>query len=93
MHYSISHSLYRDYREEPKDCENSQRRILNGTGEKQDEDFNIIKKLMTEEPCLAYYAQGRETIVKIDASKTRLGITLWQKQSDGEIKPIALGSR
>ena len=42
---------------------------------------------------LAHYAKDRENIVTTDASKTGLGITLWQKQSDGEIKPIAFGSR
>ena len=62
-------------------------------GKKQDEDFNNIKKLLTEEPCLAHYAKDRDNIVTTDASKTGLGITLWQKQSDGEIKPIAFGSR
>ena len=49
--------------------------------------------MLTEEPCLAHYAKDRENIVTTDASKTGLGITLWQKQSDGEIKPIAFGSR
>ena len=48
---------------------------------------------MTEEPSLAHYAKDRDNIVTTDASKTGLGITLWQKQSDGEIKPIAFGSR
>ena len=32
-------------------------------------------------------------MVTTDASKTALGITLWQKQHSGEIKPIAFGSR
>ena len=49
--------------------------------------------MLTEEPCLAHYAKYRENIVTTDASKTGLGITLWQKQSDGEITPIAFGSR
>ena len=62
-------------------------------GKQQDEDFNSIKEMLTEEPCLAHYAKDRENIVTVDASKTGLGITLWQKQSDGEIKPIAFGSR
>ena len=62
-------------------------------GKKQDEDFNNIKKQLTEEPCLAHYAKDRDNIVTTDASKTGLGITLWQKQSDGKIKPIAFGSR
>ena len=62
-------------------------------GKKQDEDFNNIKKQLTEEPCLAHYAKDRDNIVTTDANKTGLGITLWQKQSDGKIKPIAFGSR
>ena len=62
-------------------------------GKEQDEDFNKIKEMLTEEPCSAHYAKDRENIVTTDASRTGLGITLWQKQSDGEIKPIAFGSR
>ena len=49
--------------------------------------------MLTEEPCLAHYAKDRENIVTTDASKTGLGITLWQKQLDGGIKLIAFGSR
>ena len=55
-------------------------------GKEQDEDFNNIKEMLTEEPCLAHYAKDKENIVTTDASKTGLGITLWRKQSDGEIK-------
>ena len=32
-------------------------------------------------------------MVTTDASKTGLGFTFWQKQDDGELKPIAFGSR
>ena len=32
-------------------------------------------------------------IVTTDASTTGLGITLWQKQDDGNTKPISYGSR
>ena len=62
-------------------------------GKQQEEDFKNKKEMLTEEPCLAHYAKDRENIVTTDASKTGLGITLWQKQSDGEIIPIAFGSR
>ena len=62
-------------------------------GKEQKDDFNSVKKILTEEPCLAHYANDRENIVTIDASKTGLRITLWQKQSNGETKPIAFGSR
>ena len=49
--------------------------------------------MLTEGPCLAHYAKDKENIVTTDASTTGLGITLWQKQHDGNTKPIAFGSR
>ena len=49
--------------------------------------------MVTEGPCLAHYAKDKENIVTTDASTTGLGITLWQKQDDGNTKPIAFGSR
>ena len=59
----------------------------------QQNDFETIKKMLTEEPELAHYGKDRDNIVTTDASKTSLGITLWHKQADGELKPIAFGSR
>ena len=35
----------------------------------------------------------QNNIVPTDARITRLGITLWQKQDDGNTNPIAFGSR
>ena len=49
--------------------------------------------MLTEELCLSHYAKDRDNIVTTDASKSGLGITLWSKQLDGEIKPIQFGSR
>ena len=49
--------------------------------------------MLTEGPCLAHYAKDKENIVTTDASTTGLGITLWQKQDDGNTKRIAYGSR
>ena len=49
--------------------------------------------MLTEGPCLAHYAKDKDNIVTTDASTTGLGITLWQKQDDGNTKPIAFGSR
>ena len=49
--------------------------------------------MLTDKPCLAHYAKDKCKMVTTDASKIGLGITLWQKQNDGEIKPIAFGSR
>ena len=60
--------------------------------EEQQKDFEKIKQMLTEGPCLAHYAKDKENIVTTDASTTGLGITLWQKQHDGNTKPIAFGS-
>ena len=60
--------------------------------EEQEKDFNKKKQILTEEPCLAHYAKDKDSMVTTDASKTGLGITLWQKQHNGEMKPIAFGS-
>ena len=59
----------------------------------QEMDFNRIKQMLTEGPCLAHYAKDKDNILTTDASKTGLGVTLWQKQDDGNIKPIAYSSR
>ena len=61
----------------------------------QQNDFETIKKMLTEVPALARYAKDKDNIVTTDASRTGLGITLWQKQADGELKlkPIAISSR
>ena len=47
--------------------------------------------MFTEEPGLAHHA--KDNIVTTGASKTAPGITLWQKQTNGDLKPIALRSR
>ena len=60
-------------------------------GPEQKTDFNRIKQMLPEGPCLAHYAKDKDNMVTTDASKTGLGITLWQKQDDGNIKPIAYG--
>ena len=55
-------------------------------------DFNKIKQELTSLPCLAHYNGNKENIVTTDACKTGLGIALWQKQGNGELKPIAFAS-
>ena len=59
----------------------------------QQNDFETLMKMLNEEPALPYYAKDKDNIVTTDASNTGLGITLWQKQADGELKPISFGSR
>ena len=54
----------------------------NWTGREQ-EDFSGIKKLITEKLRLAHFARDRDDILTTEASRTGLGITLWEKkQSD-----------
>ena len=60
---------------------------------KQQNDFETIRKMLTEEPALAHYAKDKDNIVTTDASNTGLATAIWQKQVDGELKPIAFGSR
>ena len=51
------------------------------------------KQELTKLPCLAHYKGNKENIATIDASKTGLGIALWQKQGTNKLKPIAFASR
>ena len=48
---------------------------------------------LNEGPCVAHYGKDKDNVVTNDASKTGLGIILWQKQVKGDIKPTAYGSR
>ena len=61
--------------------------------EERNIDFNNIKRELTSQSCLAHYNGNKENIVTNDACSTGLGIALWQKQSNGVLKPIAFGSR
>ena len=62
-------------------------------GPEQETDSNRIKQMLTKSPCLAPCAKDKDKMVTTDASKTGLGITLWYKQDNGNIKLIAYGSR
>ena len=57
------------------------------------EAFNNLKKLITQLPCLAHYNADKENILTTDASTKGLGATLWQKQKDGNLKPIGFASK
>ena len=61
--------------------------------EERNTNFNNIKKELTSQPCLAHYNGNKENIVTTDACGTGLGIALWQKQSNGDLKPIVFASR
>ena len=57
------------------------------------EAFNNLKKLITQLPCLAHYNSKKENNLTTDASTKELGATLWQKQKDGNLKPVGFASR
>lgn len=50
-------------------------------------------QILMEEPTLALYDQGKETIVSSDASSYGLGSVILQKQDDRIWKPVAYASR
>ena len=62
-------------------------------GEEQQKGFEKMKRKITEGPCLAHYAKDKDNTVTTNSSTTGLGITLWQKQDDGNTKPKAFGRR
>ena len=55
--------------------------------------FENLKQKITEIPCLAHYHSDYPNIITTDASTKGLGATLWQKQPDGNLKPIGFASR
>ena len=61
--------------------------------EERNTDFKNLKKELTTQPCLAHYHGNKDNIVTTDASNTGLGIALWQRQRNGELKSIAFASR
>ena len=57
-----------------------------------DEDFEKLKKEITEASFLAHFDPKRDNCITTDACNTGLGATLWQKK--GEIfKPIIFASK
>ena len=52
-----------------------------------------LKKELPTQPCLAHYNGYKDNIVTSDACNTGIGIALWQRQNNGELKPIAFASR
>ena len=56
------------------------------------EDFERLKKEITEAPCLAHFDPKRENYITTDACNTGPGATLWQKEGV-VFRPIAFASR
>ena len=57
------------------------------------EAFNKLKEGITKIPCLAHYNAQNENIITTDAGTKGLGVTLWKKQKDGNLKPVGFASR
>ena len=56
------------------------------------DDFEQLKKEITEAPCLAHFDPKKDNFITTDACNTGLGATLSQKE-DENFKPIAFVSR
>ena len=59
---------------------------------KKNEDFEKLKKEITEAPCLAHFGPKRDNYITTDACNTGLGATLWQKKGV-VFRPVAIASR
>lgn len=57
--------------------------------DKQKTAFDSIKEDLTRAPALALYDTERETTVSADASSYGLKAVIRQKQTNGELKPVA----
>ena len=62
-------------------------------GPDQQRSFDLIKQTLTNSPVLALYDPNRYTVLRTDASSYGLGCALFQKQDDGEMKPVSFASR
>ena len=56
------------------------------------DDFEQLKKEITETPCLAHFDPKKDNFITTDACNTGLGATLWQKEN-GAFRPVAFASR
>ena len=56
------------------------------------DDFEQLKKEITEAPCLAHFDPKKDNFITTDACNTGLGATLWQKEN-GAFRPVAFASR
>ena len=62
-------------------------------GPDQQRSFDLIKQTLTNSPVLALYDPNRYTVLRTDASSYGLGCALFQKQDDGDMKPVSFASR
>jgi RNase H-like domain found in reverse transcriptase/Reverse transcriptase (RNA-dependent DNA polymerase)/Integrase zinc binding domain/Chromo (CHRromatin Organisation MOdifier) domain len=62
-------------------------------GPEQKQAFTTLQKLACDEPVLAFFRPGAETVMEADASRAALGGVIWQKQLDTSWKPIGFFSK
>lgn len=62
-------------------------------GPEQRKAFEELKRLACQAPVMAFFVPGRETKVETDASRNATGGVIWQKQPDGEWKPVGYFSK
>ena len=55
--------------------------------------FNKLTEHIRSVPCLAHYHANIENMVTTDASTKRLEATLWNRNKDGNLKPVGHASR
>ena len=62
-------------------------------GEPQQKSCNKVKQVLTNSPVLALYDPNLETVLSADASSFGLGAVLMQRQTSGDLQPVAYISR
>ena len=62
-------------------------------GPDQQSAFENIKQMMTSTPILALYDPNKDTVLMTDASGQGIGNALFQKQENGDLKPVSFSSR
>ena len=63
-----------------------------GMDKEINDNFEQLKKEITEAPCLAHFDPKKDNFKSTDACNTGLGATTWQRE--GEIfRPVAFASR
>jgi hypothetical protein len=62
-------------------------------GEPQQKSFNKVKQILTNSPVLALFDPNLETVFSADSSSFGLGAVLMQRQTSGDLQPVAYISK
>ena len=91
--YSVLQNFYWNFLNKQTDWENYWKIWIMDMGRGTKERFRKNETNVNQMSVLAHYAEDKDNIKTTDASITGLGLTLWQKQDDGNTKPLAYRSR